>query len=257
MPPRWRTRTDVGWLLRRQPFGEADLWLDAYTQGLGRIRVLAKGARKVTSRKGGHLQLFQRVHMTLARGQSWWILTQAQTQTWFPELRTNMQAYAAASYVAELVLRLVPEEERLPGLDPLLGQTLEAIARLPHGPQWAPRVFEWKILSLAGYRPEWDRCHRCGTPLRLGEPKAFDPQGGGVVCDGCRGPQMPWISDRAWSLLRHWAARPLPAALEKAPPQDLYPELTALGQAYVRTWMERAPKTWRVERQLEEGSPEE
>ncbi len=251
MVARHRTRTDHGWLLRRQPFGEADVWLDAYTQNLGRVRILAKGARKMTSRKGGHLQLFQKVKMSLAQGQSWWILTQAQTITWFPQLRENLEAYTATSHVAELVLRLVPEGERLPGLYPLLDQTLEAIARLPHGPRWAPRIFEWKLLGLAGYRPEWRHCLHCGAEIRLGEPKAFDPAGGGVVCGACRKPTLSWLSDRAWSLLKHWAERPFTALLSPPPPEEVYPEVLALGQKYVRVWLERPLRTWQVERQMD------
>ena len=244
-----RTRTDEGWILRRQEYGEADLWLDVYAQALGRVRVLARGARKVRSRKGGHLQLFQQVRMTLAQGRAWWILTQAQSQRWFPELRQHLDRYAAAGYLAELVLRLVPEGERLPGLYPLLSQALEAVARHPQG-HWAPRYFEWKMLALAGYRPQWDACVRCAQPMRLGRPKFFDPAAGGVLCSNCRTPRSLPLPDRAWAALRHWDRATLDAVLRHPPEEDLFPQLEALGRAYVQTWLETPPRAWKVQREV-------
>ena len=60
-------RTD-GLILHHTAFGEADRLLIVFTPRLGRLRVLAKGARKPTSRKAGHLEPFTYVHLLVARG---------------------------------------------------------------------------------------------------------------------------------------------------------------------------------------------
>ena len=68
MPDRERTlRTDAV-ILRRQDYGEADRLLVLLTAGHGKVRSLAKGARKPIARKAGHLELYALVDMQLWRG---------------------------------------------------------------------------------------------------------------------------------------------------------------------------------------------
>ncbi len=251
MRERWRTRVDTAWILHRRSQGEADLWLEAYAQDLGRIRLLARGGRKVPSRKGGHLQLFQEVRLSLAQGRGWWVVTQAQAQRWFPRLREQLEAFVAAGYVAELVLRLVPLGERLPGLYPLLTSAFTVLAERPWGPRWVPRVVEWQLMALAGYRPTWERCVHCGKPLALGRPKYLDALAGGVACEACRRAGAPALSDRAWALVRHWLRVPLERALAQEPEPELHLELARLGERYVRAWLERPSRAQRVAHQLD------
>ena len=66
-------------VLRHKDWGEADQLLTLYARELGKVRAVAKGARKVTSRKAGHLQPFTHVTLQLARGRDLLIVTQAET----------------------------------------------------------------------------------------------------------------------------------------------------------------------------------
>ncbi len=251
MPQRWRTRTETAWVLHRKAFGEADVLLEMYGQHLGRFRALAPAGRKPGSRKAGHLDLFGEVRVQLAQGRNWWVLTQAEVQTWHPRLRTDPQAFLAAGQVAEMVLRLVPEGERVPGLYPLLAWAFGRIASEEgEGVRWAPRVAAWHLMRLAGFGPQWARCVRCRTPLTPGRPKFLDVREGGLRCADCGSPPLPRVSDRAWAVLLAWSRKPLHEALNPPPAPDLYPELEALERAYVTFWLERPLQTWRVNRQM-------
>ena len=65
-------------MLSHREMGEADRLLVLFTREHGKLRAIAKGVRKLNSRKAGHVQPFSRVHLMLARGRSLWIVTQAE-----------------------------------------------------------------------------------------------------------------------------------------------------------------------------------
>ncbi|MGZ9234980.1 MAG: DNA repair protein RecO, partial [Anaerolineales bacterium] len=66
-------------VLRHSDYGEADRLLTLYTRQLGKTRAVAKGARKIASRKAGHIEPFTHVKLQLAKGRDMLILTQADT----------------------------------------------------------------------------------------------------------------------------------------------------------------------------------
>ena len=66
-------------VIRHTNFGEADRILTLYSREKGKIRVVAKGVRKLKSRKAGHLEPFTRVQLQLAKGRDLPIVTQAET----------------------------------------------------------------------------------------------------------------------------------------------------------------------------------
>ena len=92
-------------VLRHADWGEADQFLTLYTREQGMVRALAKGARKMTSRKGGHLQPFTQITVQLAKGRDLLIVTQVETVNAFLPLHDDLVKLSYASYVVELLLR--------------------------------------------------------------------------------------------------------------------------------------------------------
>ena len=122
--PRERLYRAEAIVLRRMNLGEADRLLTLYTPEWGKIRVLAKGVRKPTSRKAGHLELFTHSRLLIAKGRSLDIVTQAETITPFLLLRKDLIRTSYAYYVAELVDRFLEEGEESPALFRLLLESL-------------------------------------------------------------------------------------------------------------------------------------
>ncbi|HEX9029302.1 MAG TPA: DNA repair protein RecO, partial [Anaerolineales bacterium] len=79
MPPRERSFRVEAIVLRHQDWGEADRLLSLYTPDMGKVRTIAKGVRKMRSRKAGHLEPFTRSSLLMARGRDMLIITQAET----------------------------------------------------------------------------------------------------------------------------------------------------------------------------------
>jgi DNA repair protein RecO (recombination protein O) len=77
-------------VLSHHDWGEADRLLWLYTRELGKVRVVAKGVRKLRSRKAGHLEPFAHTRLQLARGRDMLIVTQAETINAFLNLREDL-----------------------------------------------------------------------------------------------------------------------------------------------------------------------
>lgn len=100
-----------GVILKRLNYSEADRILTIYTRHYGKIRAIAKGVRKITSRKGGNLELFNHCVLFLAEGRNLDIVTEAQVINSFSRLGDDLERAAAAFYLVELVDQLTPDEQ--------------------------------------------------------------------------------------------------------------------------------------------------
>src|SRR5436309_11311354 len=84
-------------IIRRSDFGEADRLLTLMTPQ-GKRRVIAKGARKTTSRLAGHIELFTHTMLLLAIGRTFDVLTQSTILHSFDTLRGDLERISAAYY---------------------------------------------------------------------------------------------------------------------------------------------------------------
>src|SRR5512139_4294504 len=98
-------------VLRHSDYGEADRLLSLYTRQMGKTRALAKGARKIASRKAGHIEPFTYVKLQLAKGRDMPLVTQADTVDAYQALREDLVLTSQAAYVLELLDRFTYEDE--------------------------------------------------------------------------------------------------------------------------------------------------
>ena len=98
-------------ILKRTNLGEADRLITAFTKHRGKLTLIAKGIRRLTSRKKGHLELFNQVKIFCAKGKSIDIITEAETINNFSQLRKNLNAVRIAYLFSELVDQLTAENQ--------------------------------------------------------------------------------------------------------------------------------------------------
>jgi DNA repair protein RecO (recombination protein O) len=167
-------------ILRRADFGEADRLLTVFTPQRGKIRVLAKGVRKTTSRKAGHVELFMLTDMLVAQGRTWDIISQAEIIEPYRDLRESLDKTGHAYYLAELVDRFTEEHDPNTPLFQLLTLTL---AHLSHADDSfvALRYFELHLLSLTGFQPQLHFCVVCSEALEA-VTNFFHFVDGGALC---------------------------------------------------------------------------
>jgi DNA repair protein RecO (recombination protein O) len=100
-----------GIILKRSNLGEADKLLSVFTKEEGKIKVLAKSIRKITSRKAGSLELFNQVKLLLVKGKNLDIITEVTVVNDFSIWRTDLKKVGVAYYLTELVDKLTPEKQ--------------------------------------------------------------------------------------------------------------------------------------------------
>jgi DNA repair protein RecO (recombination protein O) len=231
-------------VLRHADFGEADRLLTLYTRERGKLRAVAKGARRIKSRKAGHLEPFTRVALMLARGHDLWIVTQADTVDAYLTLRDDLVRTAIASTVVELLDRFTYEDEsENVNIFRLLADTLDRIAKLPDS--WvAVRFYEMHVLDYLGYRPQLFNCANCGKEIQA-EDQYFSVAQGGVICPQCgRGlPGMQKISVEALRFLRHFQRSSFAEAERAHPMPEVCVEIEGVVQSYITYLLERELKS--------------
>ncbi len=226
-------------VLRHADWGEADRILTFFSREAGKLRAIAKGARKLRSRKAGHLEPFTRVRLMLARGRDFWIVTQAETVDAYLPVRDDLLRTAYAAYVVELLDRFTYEEGENRALYLLLVETLERVAAL-EDPFPAVRYYEIRLLDLLGFRPELTRCVRCGNEIKP-QDQYFDAAQGGAVCPRCgeNSPTARPVSMATLKFLRHYQRSNFRDAFRAGLPPAVRREMEALLNYYLTYHLER------------------
>jgi DNA repair protein RecO (recombination protein O) len=178
--------TSEGIVLRTYALGDTSRIVAIYTRDHGRLKLVAKGARKTPSRFGFALEPLSRARYTyyLKPDRDLQFLSAADTIDPVGSRIHDLARLAHAQAALELVDRLVWGEEAHHSLYDLLAATLDAATRAPVSALEAVTIaFELQVASLLGYRPRLDACAGCGaglSPRRL-----FSPARGGMMCDRC------------------------------------------------------------------------
>ncbi len=237
---RQRSYRLTGIVLHRRDQGEADRLITLLTPNQGRVTLIAKGARKITSRKAGHLELFTHVRVQVAQARTWHIITQAETLHSYPRLRASLPRMAHAYYMAELLLHFAPEGE---ADTPLFDLALETLAYLNGSDNLllVSRWFEAHLLRITGFQPQLYVCTGCRAPLSLDVTNYWVPVEGGVQCPRCgeaKRHAMP-LPPRLLKLMRYLQVHTLAEARTLPVTPETWRELEAYVQGYLRVILER------------------
>jgi DNA repair protein RecO (recombination protein O) len=178
MPP----YKEQGVVLRSVKLGEADKIVTIMTQGSGKVRAVAKGIRKTTSRFGARLEPFTHVSLMLYRGRGQLdTITQAEIIAPHMAIREDLGLFAAGETMLEAVDKVAEEHERNVRLVVLLLAGLRALETRPVDPSAVAESFMLKLLSLSGFHPSLTACAVCGAR----DPQLFSAGQGGAVCSNC------------------------------------------------------------------------
>ncbi len=240
---RERTFRTEAIVLKRSDFGEADRVLTLYSQNLGKISAIAKGARKPQSRKTGHVELFMRSKFLIAKGRNLDIVTQAEMIDAYADLRADLLRISHASYAVELLDRFTVEEDPHSGIYNLLSATLARFAET-EDLSLVMRYYELQLLTMAGFRPRLYHCVSCGEEI-VEQDQFFSSEMGGLLCPTCRHADrralpvsaagvkvMRYLQTRQWDVVRHLHLR-----------ADLLGELERINNKYILHTLERELKS--------------
>jgi len=230
-------------VLKHIPIGEADRLVTLYTPHLGKVRAVARGARRTKSKLAGHLEPLTRVQVLIRRGKTLDTISQGETVMSNIDLRNDLWRMSCGLYMAELIERFTQEQMENLSLYRLFRDSL-ASAGVSKAIDLLLRSFELRMLHLVGYRPELQRCVECSTPLSPGT-NFFSPSAGGVLCPDCRGKHSlnrP-LSLNALKVLRLLARGGTESAEAVKLSEDLAIELEGTLRQYIRYLLEQEVKS--------------
>ncbi|CAA9588313.1 MAG: DNA recombination and repair protein RecO [uncultured Thermomicrobiales bacterium] len=232
-----------GIVLRRMELGEADRILTLYTPQYGKLRAMAKGIRRPASKLRGHLELFTRAKLMLARGRNLDVITAAETTEAFRGLRaedsSSLEPVGGAYRIAERLDRLTEDGVENRAVWDLLVAALGALSDgVP--PRMVGLHFDLRLLGYLGYQPNLDSCAGCDRPLEPIENR-YSFELGGVLCPDCRShdPAADPLSVNALKLLRLMARQDARVVARLRLPEGLLDELEGLLNRSVRLTTDR------------------
>ena len=230
-------------VLRTTDWSETIRIATLWTKELGKVRVLAKGGRRLKSNFESALDLLTVCSIVLLRKSSGSLdlLTEALVLERFPKLRKDLQALYAAYYVAELLADWTEDYDPHPVLFDEALDTLRVLGenKLTSGLRLAR--FELVLLRELGYSPQWEICGSCGAeidPSKL----VFSPSAGGVVCSLCQPRQREKrpLSRGAWLVLRELSESADAWRVERS--KGIRAEIRQVLGQYITYLMGRRPK---------------
>ena len=231
-------------VLSRFDLGEADRVMTLITPGHGKLKAIAKGIRRPTSRLGGSLEPFAELRVALAHGRTFDVVTEVRVgQAWL-RMRDSLEGAATAWYLAELADRSLEERH---AAEPIYTLLKHAYGLLDAGmaPGRVARWFEMHLADELGVRPEVDRCAECDRMLESTERYRWWPPSGGVVCERCPGPShtLAGLSLEGLKLLKAYQRQDIEALAAMRLAESTEREVEAAMRDFIRHALEREARS--------------
>jgi DNA repair protein RecO (recombination protein O) len=180
-----RSSTTDAIVLRARPLGEADRVYALLTRERGKVDAVAKGVRRPRSAMSGRLEPLAEVRVSLHKGRTLDVITEARTVKSYWTGLARPDALATASLFAETVDMFCEPDLALPEIYALLAGAIAAVAASDAPAALVPR-FQLRLLHALGLAPAGDACVRCGNGFD--EHGAWlDLEAGGLGCERCYG----------------------------------------------------------------------
>jgi DNA repair protein RecO (recombination protein O) len=185
IPSRTALRTEAI-VLRAIDYGESDRIVTFCTADFGKIRGIAKGARRSRKRFANALEPFCRSQILFSRRcpDSLALIEACDVLSHFPGIRSDLEKTLAASCLIDLTDQFTPEDKKSEASFSLLLDFLRLLEKTALT-EALLRFFEIRLLRISGYDPVLDRCISCKTPIGKDAAYRFDAAKGGLTCNVC------------------------------------------------------------------------
>lgn len=141
---------DTGFVLKRINFGDSDRYITIFTKNHGKVEVVARGVRKITSRRAPSIELLNLIEFQAVRGSKNYILTEVKLLDSFGELKNDLNNIEKVFSMCELLEAIMPYNAKHAEVFSLVHNTCDKIKNEPE----SLMIFQARLLSMLGY---WDR----------------------------------------------------------------------------------------------------
>src|SRR5437899_4437459 len=171
-------------VLKSRKWGDADRIVTFFTLKHGKVRGVARGARRMKSRFGGTLEPFVYCDLVLYEkpGDSLYRVSQTDVREAFHPLRSSLETITGAARLANLAGAVTADGDAVPRVFHALLEGFRAIGQSEDAATTAA-LYELEILRFAGYLPHLERCNSCQSTAT--DRWFFSPRAGGTLCGPC------------------------------------------------------------------------
>ena len=242
--PTPRTYNTQGIVIKDMELGDADRIVTVYTPDRGKLRAVAKGARRIKSRKGGQLQPLTEVRISIVIGRTLDSITEVETVNSNRGLREDLGLLSQAIYVAELVDGFTADGAVNPREYELLSNILVAL-QVVEDTEQLMRYCEVQLLAMAGFGPEFGQCVECGIDLGPRDHLLSCVAGGlvGPECKASTGDPLIHLSMNSIKVLRFFQDVGLDQAQNLPLTGEIKSELQRVLAAYLSYILDREPRS--------------
>ena len=238
-------------VIGRRALGESDRLVEFYTREYGKVRGVAKSARRPRSRFGSALEPFTLGEMVFFdTGRSELVrVDHFDIVRSFVGVREDLGRLGRGAWMLECLARLCADRDPQPALFRLLVRGLEAL-ETGSRPAWVAACFAVRMVDLHGHRPRIDRCVTCGRPYPFPHA-ALDTAAGGLVCGRCgAGPEALALSGAVVGTLKRLRGLRWEEATRLSLAVPLESELCAVVDGLMSRLMGRFPLSARFLAQM-------
>ena len=176
----------TGFVLRTLNYSESDLIVTFYSHDFGKLKGIAKGAKRSKKRFANVFEPFSLTNIIFTRKSRDMLafIESCDIIDHFPAIRQDMEKTLIASYFIDLTDHFSPEGKKNEKIFELLRDFLLLLGK-EKASDTLVRFFEMRLLKLAGFDPVLEHCIVCKTPVTNGNAYYFHAQEGGIKCGAC------------------------------------------------------------------------
>jgi DNA repair protein RecO (recombination protein O) len=241
-----RTYSAEGIVIKRINIGEADRVITFVSKYKGKFTAVAKGVRKVASRRAPNLELLNHIKAYFAVGKNLDVVTEVESLATFRNIKEDLFKLGFSFHLAEMVNEFLAEDQGGIEIFDLLLKTLGTlqVEENPNKSKILLHAFDIKFLDLVGYKPQLFSCAKCGKKIRKGQ-NFFAADLGGVIdltCGKNSFLSRP-ISQDTVKLLRFLQKENWPKISRLSITDSLNKEIGGLLRFYIEYLMEKELKS--------------
>ena len=232
-------------VLKRQDYREYDSLVSFYTRRFGKVSLIARGTKKISSKLAGHIEPLDLVDLLVIKGRGRDYVGSSLSREDFLQIKSDLNKIYYAGAALRLFDRFTEENEPDEALFLLLASYLAILEDWPADilpKESGELLFAFltiKLLSISGYRPETENCLTCHNRLQPGR-NYFNLKNGGIVCPNCLSldeqsvrQELLIISDNCVKLLRFMLQNDFSAAPKLNLDKKLVKEISLLAKNYL------------------------
>jgi DNA repair protein RecO (recombination protein O) len=245
-------------VLRTFTIKEADKVCVFFTREAGKLRGVARGARRLKSRFGASLEPFTEVSLVYFQKENKELVSISNCEIINSQFVEGLssETLGVIHYLAELVIEFVPDHEPNERVYRLISATLDSLRRIGSSTlsggedrnEKLPaivRYFEIWMLKLAGFFPHWRNCGACEKNL-AGEPAVWLTSEGIPQCSACSGGRGEELKPLVWRTIQEVLTQPPATFLLPERGARLIAQIGNIAARLIDRVLERELKSYEV-----------